>query len=112
MVGKMNNGAVAVVNSTEGEWINITSGDVTGYVKSEFVKTGNDAFDYAKDFYSVTGKVTEDGVNIREDATTSSDVIAAAYTGVTYEVDKEATDAVDGWVCIAVDSTNKGYINA
>ncbi|MBQ9233531.1 MAG: cell wall hydrolase [Lachnospiraceae bacterium] len=112
IVGKMNNGAVAVVNSTEGEWINITSGDVTGYVKSEFVKTGNDAFDYAKDFYSVTGKVTEDGVNIREDATTSSDVIAAAYTGVTYEVDKEATDAVDGWVCIAVDSTNKGYINA
>ena len=112
IVGKMNNGAVAVINSTEGEWLNITSGDVTGYVNSEFVKTGNDAFNYAKDFYSITAVVTEDGVNVRKEATTSSDVIDAAYTGITYEVDKEATDAVTDWVCISIDSTNKGYVSA
>ena len=112
IVGKMNDGAVAVVNSTDGDWLNITSGDVTGYVKAEFVKTGNEAYDYAKDFYDITGAVTEDGVNIRKEASTSSDIIAAAYTGVTYEVDKEATGLVEDWVCISVDSTNKGYINA
>lgn len=112
IVGKMNDGAVAVVNSTDGDWLNITSGDVTGYVKAEFVKTGNEAYDYAKDYYDITGAVTEDGVNIRKEASTSSDIIAAAYTGVTYEVDKEATDLVEDWVCISVDSTNKGYINA
>ena len=59
IVGKMNNGAVAVVNSVDGDWLNITSGDVTGYVNAEFVKTGNDAFDYAKDFYDITAVVTE-----------------------------------------------------
>ena len=112
IVGKMNDGAVAVVNSTDGDWLNITSGDVTGYVKAEFVKTGNEAYDYAKDFYDITGAVTEDGVNIRKEASTSSEIIAAAYTGVTYEVDKEATGLVEDWVCISVDSTNKGYINA
>ena len=68
IVGKMNDGAVAVVNSTDGDWLNITSGDVTGYVKAEFVKTGNEAYDYAKDFYDITGAVTEDGVNIRKEA--------------------------------------------
>ncbi|MBQ9277569.1 MAG: cell wall hydrolase [Lachnospiraceae bacterium] len=112
IVGKMNDGAVAVVNSTDGDWLNITSGEVTGYVKAEFVKTGNEAYDYAKDYYNITGVVKEDGVNIRKEATTSSEVIAAAYTGVTYDVDKEATEAADDWVCIAIDSTNKGYINA
>ena len=112
IVGKMNDGAVAVVNSTDGDWLNITSGDVTGYVKAEFVKSGNEAYDYGKDFYDITGAVTEDGVNIRKEASTSSDIIAAAYTGVTYEVDKEATGLVEDWVCISVDSTNKGYINA
>ena len=112
IVGKMNDGAVAVVNSTDGEWLNITSGDVIGYVKAEFVKTGNAAYDYAKEFYDIRGIVTEDGVNIRKEASTSSDVIAAAYTGVSYEVDKAATEAVDGWVCISVDSSNKGYVNA
>ena len=112
IVGKMNNGAVAVVNSVDGDWLNITSGDVTGYVNAEFVKTGNDAFDYAKDFYDITAVVTEDGVNIRKEASKDSDVIAAAYTGVVYDVDKEATDAVTDWVCISVDSSNKGYVNA
>ncbi|MBQ7707860.1 MAG: cell wall hydrolase [Lachnospiraceae bacterium] len=112
IVGKMNNGAVAVVNSVDGEWLNITSGDVTGYVNAEFVKTGNDAFDYAKDFYDITAVVTEDGVNIRKDASKDADVIAAAYTGVVYDVDKEATDAVTDWVCISVDSSNKGYVSA
>lgn len=112
IVGKMNNGAVAVINSNEGEWLNITSGDVTGYVKAEFVKTGNEAYDYAKDYYSIIGTVTEDGVNVRKEATTDSEVIAAAYTGVTYKVDEASTEAVDDWVCILIDSSNKGYVSA
>ena len=112
IVGKMNDGAVADIISSDGEWLNISSGDVTGYVKSEFVKTGSDAYIYAKDFYLVTGSVTEDGVNIRSGASTDAEVIAAAFTGVAYEVDKEETDGLDGWVCISVDSDNKGYVSA
>ncbi|MBQ8923615.1 MAG: cell wall hydrolase [Lachnospiraceae bacterium] len=112
IVGKMNDGAVADIISSDGEWLNISSGDVTGYVKSEFVKTGSDAYIYAQDFYLVTGSVTEDGVNIRSGASTDAEVIAAAFTGVAYEVDKEETDGLDGWVCISVDSDNKGYVSA
>ncbi len=111
IVGKMNDGAVADIISSDGEWLNISSGEVTGYVKAEFVKTGNDACEYAKDFYSITGKVTEDGVNIRQDATTESAVIAAAYTGVDYKVDKIKTEAKTGWVCVWIDNSEEGYIN-
>lgn len=112
IVGKMNDGAVGTINSTEGEWLNITSGDVTGYVKSEFVKTGDAAYDYAKNFYRITAVVTEDGVNVRKEASTDSDVIAAAYTGIAYQVDKAETESADNWVCVLIDGTNKGYINA
>ncbi|MBR1815295.1 MAG: cell wall hydrolase [Lachnospiraceae bacterium] len=111
IVGKMNDGVVADIIASDGEWLNISSGDVTGYVKSEYVKTGSEAYTYAQDFYSVTGSVTEDGVNIRSGASIDAEVIAAAFTGVTYEVDKEETEGLDGWVCISVDSDNKGYVS-
>ncbi|MBQ9610724.1 MAG: SH3 domain-containing protein [Lachnospiraceae bacterium] len=112
IVGKMDDGSVADIISSDGEWLKISSGGVTGYVKSEYVKTGSDAYTYAQDFYSVTGLVTEDGVNVRSGASTDSEVLTAAFTGTSYEVDKEETEDLDGWVCIKIDSDNKGYVSA
>jgi len=37
VVGKLYNNSAATVEETEGDWYKITSGNVTGYVKSEFV---------------------------------------------------------------------------
>ena len=41
VVGKLYNNSAAQVLATEGEWYQITSGNCTGYVKSEFVVVDN-----------------------------------------------------------------------
>lgn len=74
-MGSMNRGAIAKVESTEGEWTKIKSGDVEGYVLSEYILTGEDAEKLAKDYVTLKGTVLEDGVNIRAEKSTDSQII-------------------------------------
>ena len=43
LVGKMPNHAACEVLGVDGEWTQIQSGEVTGYVKTEYLVTGNEA---------------------------------------------------------------------
>lgn len=74
-VGQMNNGAIAIVQGTEGEWTKIKSGDVEGYVLTEYVLTGASAEEFAKDYVTLRGTVLEDGVNIRAEKSTDADIL-------------------------------------
>lgn len=75
-VGQMNNGAIAIVQGTEGEWTKIKSGDVEGYVLTEYVLTGSSAEEFAKNYVTLRGIVLEDGVNIRAEKSTEADILA------------------------------------
>lgn len=74
-VGSMNPGAIATVLGTEGEWTKIKSGDVEGYVLSEFVLTGESAEELAEEYVTLRGTVLEDGVNIRSEKSTDADIL-------------------------------------
>ncbi|MCM1499655.1 MAG: SH3 domain-containing protein [Clostridium sp.] len=74
-VGSMKQGAIAVVEGTEGEWTKIKSGDVEGYVLTEYVLTGESAEEFATDFVTLHGTVLEDGVNIRSEKSTDSAIL-------------------------------------
>lgn len=74
-VGSMNPGAIAVVEGTEGDWTKIKSGDVEGYVLSQYVLTGDSAEEFAADYVTLRGTVLEDGVNIRSEKSTSADIL-------------------------------------
>lgn len=74
-VGQMNNGAIAIVQGTEGEWTKIKSGDVEGYVLTEYVLTGASAEEFAKDYVTLRGIVLEDGVNVRAEQSTEAEII-------------------------------------
>lgn len=74
-VGAMNSGAIARVLGTEGDWTKIKSGDVEGYVLSDYVLTGEAAEKFSQDYVTLRGSALEDGVNIREEATTNSDIL-------------------------------------
>lgn len=74
-VGQMNNGAIAIVQGTEGEWTKIKSGDVEGYVLTEYVLTGASAEEFAKDYVTLRGTVLEDGVNIRAEKSTDAEIL-------------------------------------
>lgn len=74
-VGSMNPGAIAVVEGTEGDWTKIKSGDVEGYVLSQYVLTGDSAEEFAADYVTLRGTVLEDGVNIRAEKSTSAEIL-------------------------------------
>ena len=74
-VGMMTQGSIATVIGNEGEWTKIKSGEVEGYVLSEYVLTGKCAEIFSKDYVTIQGKALEDGVNVREDRSTDADIL-------------------------------------
>lgn len=74
-VGSMNPGAIAKVVGTDGEWTKIKSGDVEGYVLSDYILTGEAAEEFSEDYVTLRGSILEDGVNIREEASTDADIL-------------------------------------
>ena len=74
-VGSMEKGSIAKVLEREGEWTKIKSGDVEGYVLSEYILTGKIAEEFSKDYVTIQGTATEDGVNVREDRSTDADIL-------------------------------------
>ncbi len=91
-VGQMNNGAIAIVVGTEGDWTKIKSGDVEGYVLTEYVLTGKEAEEFAKDYVTVRATVLEDGVNIRAEQSTESEILVVVDKDDTVTVLKEAEE--------------------
>ena len=49
IVGKMKKGNIATVVEKGSEWTKVKSGDVTGYVKNDYLVFDNDIEEYAKD---------------------------------------------------------------
>lgn len=110
IVGHMNIGACGDVVAQADGWVQITSGEVEGYVKAEYVTIGEDAYALAKQYYSATAVAKEDGVNLRATADKNAEVIGAVYENVTYTVTPEKT--TDAWVCLQVATGSEGYASA
>lgn len=81
IVGKMNNNAACEILSIDGEFANIKSGDITGYIKTEYLLTGDEAKQAAAQTISEVATITADSVCIRNGASTSSDVIGSGSNG-------------------------------
>jgi spore germination cell wall hydrolase CwlJ-like protein len=109
VVGRINKGVVGDIVSSDGEWVSILSGDVTGYVEAEYLLSGDEAAEYAADYYTAVGTVNDDGVYVRSEASKESDYVATADLGDTYEVEDLSTVDTE-WVCVQVNEDITGYI--
>lgn len=103
IVGKLYKGDAAEITGTNGEWTQITSGNVNGYVKTAYCVTGNDALAYAQQTCGYVASVNTDGLRIREEQSEDSKVIKAVESGTKLQVDSSAETA-DGWVAVVCDS--------
>ena len=108
LVGKMYPGCVGEIVATQGEWTQITSGEVEGFVKTEFILTGVEAEDLAEEYGKNIGTVTADILYVRREANTESEAIAML------EEDDEVyvTDSLDGWYQVLVNESWEGYVAA
>jgi len=103
VVGKLIDGSACEITETLDGWYHVTSGGIDGYVSSQYVLTGDEAREAAKDLVKDRAVVTTDNLNIREQPSTDSNVMGQCLEGERYEIVGEA----DGWYQIP-----SGYISA
>jgi uncharacterized protein YgiM (DUF1202 family) len=105
VVGKLTNHDACEILDTKGDWYKIESGKVTGYVKSEYLVTGEEALNIAKEEIITVATVTAETLRVRKSASTDSAVISLIGEGEDLTVEDEQ----DGWYKVEVDD-QKGYI--
>lgn len=107
VVGKMPNNAGCEILGEEGEWTKIKSGKVEGYVKSEYLLSGNAAIARAEEVKQTIATVTTTTLYVREQPNTDCAIITMMPQGEELEV----VETLDGWVKINVDS-DEGYVSS
>ena len=106
IVGKMTKNNACEILGTKGDWTRIKSGSVTGYVKSEYLYTGDDAIAVAEKAVITVATVNTTTLRVREKASVDSSVVSLVGEGEDLTVEK----IVDGWYKVEVDD-EKGYIS-
>ena len=90
VVGKIYNNCAATIEETvtkeDGDWYKIQSGNVEGYIKSDYFVTGDEAEAVAMKIGKSFAEVSEGGLRLREEPTTESNVIDTLWEGDTYTV--------------------------
>lgn len=100
VVGKIYDGSAATILSTEGEWYQIESGSVKGYIKSEYFVTGSDAEALAAELAHRIGTVNTTTLYVRSEPTKESACLTLIPLGEEYTV----VDETDEWAQIEIDS--------
>lgn len=119
IVGKLPKNAYCVVLGTQDGWAKIKSGDVTGYVSTEYLYMGNTGYEKAKQLAVLKATVTASHVNVRSTASSLTDdnIITEVNRGEDLIVlDEEAIEVVTKndpnatvWVKVDIDD-NIGYV--
>lgn len=104
VLGKLYNNSAATVDAVEGDWYRITSGNVTGYVKQEFVVVGNE--ELAKSVGRRLATVNTETLKVRTDASMDASVLGLVPGGD----DLTVLEELDGWVKVTMEE-GEGYVS-
>lgn len=107
LAGKMpKNAGCEIVEVLDG-WYKIQSGEVSGYVKSEYLLSGDAAVVKAQELLTDMATANTSNLNVRKEPNTDSSVIIRIGKGEKLEV----LEVLEGWIKVAVDS-DAGYVSA
>lgn len=106
ILGKLYDDSVGRRHGEENGWYYIESGSVKGYVKGEFVLTGEAAEIRAEEVGTRLAEVTTTTLKVRKNATTDSAVLGLVPGGDILNVLEE----VEGWVKVDVED-GPGYVS-
>lgn len=104
VVGKLYSKSAVTVLGTEGEWYKIHSGACEGYIKSEYIITGDE--ELAKSVSTRVAIVNTDNLNIRDKRSKKGNVIGQVSKGDSLLVIKE----LKKWVKVATDE-GEGFVS-
>lgn len=113
LVGVLPKNAVCIVESVEGEWAKITSGEVSGYCHTDYLIMGEEATAAAKSLFNMVATVNSDIsiLNVRKEPSTDSAIVSTVEPGNELLVSKEAVINKEDknqkvWVEIYLDDEN------
>lgn len=106
IVGKMPKDSGCEILQTEGEWYQIQSGKVTGYVKAEYLLTGDAAKARAVEVMSTVATVTTETLYVREQPNTECTILSLMPMGEELQVLEDLGD----WVKVDLDG-DEGYVS-
>ena len=108
LVGKMPKGsACEILSKTDDGWAYIISGDVEGYVSTEFLYSGADAKMRALELIRTVAVVNADSLKVRDEPSLDGAVLTQVPLGEELEVVEELGD----WVKVKIDSDD-AYVSA
>lgn len=106
ILGKLYDKSVGEFLSEENGWYQITSGNVTGYVKAEYCVTGDDAVDLAKKVGTRIATVTTTTLKVRKEPGLDATILGL----VPIEDELLVTEELDGWVKVNIEEGD-GYVS-
>jgi len=109
IVGKLYDKSVGNLVEEKDGWYQITSGNVTGYVKAEYCVTGKDAVELAEEVGTKIATVNTTTLKVRTEANIESSVMGLVPLGEELVVVKEE-NPVEGWVKISIEE-GEGYVS-
>ncbi len=99
ILGKLYNESAGTIEGEENGWYKITSGSVTGYVKADYVVTGDEAEALAKEVGERVATVTTQTLRVRAEAGTEASILGLIAEGEELTVISEE----DGWVQVSIE---------
>lgn len=106
IVGKLYRGSAARIQKTVGDWVQITSGQVDGYIKSEYLAIGFSAEKLVDKFGTKMATINTETLRVREAKSTDSAVLTLVSGEESFEILREDKE----WAKIMVDGDTKGFV--
>lgn len=110
ILGKLYNDCAATILDTvageDGDWYEIKSGSVQGYIKAEYFITGDAAEARAIEIGKLEGYVNTNGLRLRAEPNLDSDILTLLWSGETYSVLEDCGE----FVKVQVDDDLVGYV--
>ena len=108
LLRRSNDNAATIISKT-GDWYQITSGNAFGYVKADYLVTGDEASAIAEKVQYHIARIHPEELYIRSEKSEESTAVGSVHQAD--EVDAVSYDN-GAWIQIVADDGTKGYINA
>lgn len=106
-VGVLLPGYEAEVIENDGNWSKIKSGNVEGYIRNDLLVFGEEARVHYMNVCGITGTVQAEGLRVRAEANTDSQIMGVTENGSKLSVKGE----LDGWYQVSLNGAD-AYVNA
>lgn len=114
LAGKLRKGDVADILEGIDGWYKIKSGNLVGFVSSEFCVVGDEAKAYAHDICTLYAKPVESGLRVRTEPSTESGILDVVAEEDKIKVNKDA-QMQEEWVEVVFDGesgfVHKDFVN-